>query len=405
MVPHTHFYPTYFTATALIKKIAAYFKSYLFIACIFITCANHSICPAAPDDESALQQQKNEALKKALKSINQTDYTESFHCLSLHHLRIALACINDGANPNIGDSADGSTALHYAAQLRAPDIIQQLLAKNAHVNAQTNRYKLTPLDFSMEGHYGSVSTKCIQLLLDAGADTTIEPLICHSVLMQALYNEHQVLLNLFIDAGAPLASPIKTIQKGIDYLRSCRHKKITLEILNQALAQNNSLLHCAAVQGFGFSNMRYLLAQEAIRAAIEAISVTPLPEHAQTPRINYILNENPSLDVANAEGNTARQYMQLRVWLTERTRIIMCSSAGTKLELDSARGARIHHLKDLVAAALNTQDCATTAEQIRLIRNDNKVEAQDLELVGTTEAFSLMISSHADHGGQAGPAE
>jgi ankyrin repeat protein len=93
--------------------------------------------------------------------------------------------------------ADGTTALHWAARLDRPDIMQALLRGKAPVNV-ANRYGVTPLMLAAVN--GSAQT--IDLLLKAGADVNALGADGETVLMLAARTGRPEAVQLLIAKGA-----------------------------------------------------------------------------------------------------------------------------------------------------------------------------------------------------------
>ena len=77
------------------------------------------------------------------------------------NVRMLLNCLDKGAHVNARDE-DGCTALHYAADMKNPDLVKILLERGADVHAQ-NSERRTPLFYSETAHSAA-------LLIQAGAN-------------------------------------------------------------------------------------------------------------------------------------------------------------------------------------------------------------------------------------------
>ncbi len=92
---------------------------------------------------------------------------------------------------------DGTTALHHAAHLNQPAIVEALLAAGADAKT-TNRYGVTPLSLAVEN--GSVPV--VRALLDAGADANAALPGNETVLMTAARSGNPDVIRLLIARGA-----------------------------------------------------------------------------------------------------------------------------------------------------------------------------------------------------------
>ncbi len=95
---------------------------------------------------------------------------------SLHADQVAMLYIEHGADIH-HPGTHGGTALHWAAWCGRPVVVKRLLEAGAQVQVLCNDFKSTPLFWAVHGsknHKGSPDhTRCVQLLLDAGSDSTL----------------------------------------------------------------------------------------------------------------------------------------------------------------------------------------------------------------------------------------
>ncbi len=89
------------------------------------------------------------------------------------------ALLKQGADVNAA-SADGTTALHWAAQTNATELAQLLIAAGANANA-ANRYGVTPLTLAATSGNAALA----EALLDAGADANFTDGEGETILMTA----------------------------------------------------------------------------------------------------------------------------------------------------------------------------------------------------------------------------
>ena len=89
------------------------------------------------------------------------------------------ALLKQGADVNAA-SADGTTALHWAAQTNATELAQLLIAAGANANA-ANRYGVTPLTIAATSGNAALA----EALLDAGADANVTVGEGETILMTA----------------------------------------------------------------------------------------------------------------------------------------------------------------------------------------------------------------------------
>jgi ankyrin repeat protein len=110
----------------------------------------------------------------------------------------AEALLEGGANPNVSDR-NGMTPLHTAAQLGALDLARKLIAKGAHINAQTGKMpteRRGRLSFSFDGYTPLMfaarnnHVEIMRLLLEAGADPKIKAYDGTTLLMAAAGSGH-----------------------------------------------------------------------------------------------------------------------------------------------------------------------------------------------------------------------
>jgi uncharacterized protein len=141
-------------------------RSVLVIVCL---AAGHSGSAAAPDLIEAVKRQDVAAVR---------------------------ALLAERADPNTSD-ADGSTALHWAAQRNNLELVELLLASKANPVAAT-RYNVTPLYLaSLNGHVA-----IIERLLDAGADPNGVALEDQTMVMTAALAGRADAVRLLLVRGA-----------------------------------------------------------------------------------------------------------------------------------------------------------------------------------------------------------
>jgi ankyrin len=104
--------------------------------------------------------------------------------------------LDRGADPN-ATLADGSTALHWAAQAEKTDAIEHLLAAGASPNA-VDRYGVTPLYLAAENG----NTDIIRRLLDAGAPADARAPTDETLLMLATRTGRVSAIELLLTRGA-----------------------------------------------------------------------------------------------------------------------------------------------------------------------------------------------------------
>lgn len=95
------------------------------------------------------------------------------------------ARLEKGDDPNHIDPENGYSYLHYAVEIGVPDVVEQLLKFGAHVD-DTDAEGITPLMKSA----AMGNTAIVQLLMDKGADPTIQDSESGSVIDYALANGH-----------------------------------------------------------------------------------------------------------------------------------------------------------------------------------------------------------------------
>lgn len=93
--------------------------------------------------------------------------------------------------------ADGSTALHFAAQQGLAAVAEVLIAAGADVDART-RYGVTPLALAV----GNGDAAVVGLLLEAGADVNLPSRENQTPLMSAALNGRPAALALLLEHGA-----------------------------------------------------------------------------------------------------------------------------------------------------------------------------------------------------------
>jgi uncharacterized protein len=122
--------------------------------------------------------------------------TRLLDAVKSENLAAVKAALAQGAKIDAAD-ADGSTALHWAAQRDRDDIAAALIAAGAKVEAKT-RFNVTPLSLAaMNGN-----AKTIARMLDAGADANGTALEGQTILMAAALNGNPDAVKLLIQRGA-----------------------------------------------------------------------------------------------------------------------------------------------------------------------------------------------------------
>lgn len=122
--------------------------------------------------------------------------------------RIAqLLLLRYHANPNIYDN-DGYGALHVAADLLNPEMLELLLAAGANPNAQ-NSEQSTPLHMALKSSQGENeesdgddTLRCVNLLLDAGANPNILADDGYTPLHTAVFHDQISSIRSLLDRGA-----------------------------------------------------------------------------------------------------------------------------------------------------------------------------------------------------------
>ena len=105
-------------------------------------------------------------------SVDRTTFDSLY--ASLKHGRDAAVSefLEDGGDPNLRDSEQGSTLLHAAAYLGRRVVVEALLAKGAEVDALSAPDGFTPL--AVAAHTAHIQS--VRLLLEAGASLDCRPL-------------------------------------------------------------------------------------------------------------------------------------------------------------------------------------------------------------------------------------
>ncbi len=111
-------------------------------------------------------------------------------------LRVAASLVREGAGRD-ERTVDGSTALHWAAFVEAPAVVETLLANGAVAGA-TDRYGATPLFLAAENGNAAI----IVQLLDAGADAGTRSPADETMLMAATRSGNLDAVTLLLDRGA-----------------------------------------------------------------------------------------------------------------------------------------------------------------------------------------------------------
>ena len=103
--------------------------------------------------------------------LDKSGSTTLLEALLARHEELAVECLNNGADPNAG-VIGGCKPIHLAASSAlSPDFLKMLIATGADVNARDQYFGKTALHMACrrwQNHY-----EIIQILLDAGADPTI----------------------------------------------------------------------------------------------------------------------------------------------------------------------------------------------------------------------------------------
>jgi ankyrin repeat protein len=108
----------------------------------------------------------------------------------------AMELLKQGA-PGHSEEGDGTTALHWAAQMDDAKLVRALLKAGARVKA-ANRYGVTPLTLAAENG----STSMVELLLNAGADPNATSGEGDTVLMAAARSGRPEPIKLLLARGA-----------------------------------------------------------------------------------------------------------------------------------------------------------------------------------------------------------
>ncbi|MFO1064458.1 MAG: ankyrin repeat domain-containing protein [Pirellulales bacterium] len=150
-----------------------------------------------------------------------------------------LSARSDAAAIN-SPQADGMTALHWAVWHDQPDIVRDLLARGAEVNA-TNRYQVTPLSTACTGGNEAI----VRLLVDAGADVNKAIGGGESPLMTASRTGRSAVVELLIARGADVNAKERKGQTALMWAADEGHTDV-VKLLLQAGADPN----CELSSGF-----------------------------------------------------------------------------------------------------------------------------------------------------------
>lgn len=114
------------------------------------------------------------------------------------HAEVVGLLLQQGANPNLGDSQYGMTALMVSAAEGHVDVVRLLLDANAMVDAKDNDLGATALMGAAEHGHAEV----IAVLLARGADANAKSKKGFAALAQAATNGHLETVRLLLRAGA-----------------------------------------------------------------------------------------------------------------------------------------------------------------------------------------------------------
>lgn len=339
----------------------------------------------------------------------------------VHRTRMLLDAGADGSQ-----EVDGCTALMWAAHRGDSELVQALLTAGAQIDAR-RKTNLTALIIAIWFERADI----VRTLIEAGADMQVvvkgksgeikNPLIYaaekgHCAIVQmlidagvqmheqigeiqfsglvalskAVENGHHEVAQVLIDTGYTVdnelaAYLLKNAQRG-------RHEQC-IRLIKDESSRGNTPLHIACAAGYGARNMAECLTQPEVREAIADIDVTQIPIGALTRQIQQLIHrDGADLEAVNKAGDTARQYIQLREWLTRNTIVkVQTMFDGREVSVIVTRGTKISQLKHLIATVLTTPENRVQEIQLRVIRHDNKLEAFLSELVGATTQFHAVV--------------
>lgn len=126
---------------------------------------------------------------------------------SLSVVKVSEILIAAGANIDLV-SVHGANALHWAAYVGTPDIVDILLKKGAYIEEKCCEFGATPLFWAVQGFskYGpEVKTEQLgaaEVLINAGADVQTKNIENTSVLARSRESESLAMENLLIESGA-----------------------------------------------------------------------------------------------------------------------------------------------------------------------------------------------------------
>jgi ankyrin repeat protein len=155
-----------------------------------------------------------------------------FEAAALGYLDRLRAHLDDDPNLVGAMSADGYTALHFAAFFAKPEAARILIEAGAPVDVvAVNDMRVQPLHSAAAGH----QTEICRLLLAAGADVDARQAGGFTPLHEAAQNGDPEMVELFLSAGADPALTTDTGKTAADLADEAAHPDIATRLRGVAM--------------------------------------------------------------------------------------------------------------------------------------------------------------------------